>query len=112
MMTHPEYGELNDLVDDLLSVAREEELRAHVANCRECAATIAQIAQLHEAAGSLPREETPPPEIWGAIRAATIENGSPQKRRVLWQARYQLAAAAMILLIVGSSVTWLLTQQR
>jgi hypothetical protein len=111
MMRHPEYHELNDFVDRLLPAARAEEVGAHVAGCGECADTVARIALLHDAAAALPREDTPPAHVWQAIRAATVDSAAMQQRRVLWRVRYRLAAAALVVLIAGSSATWWLTRQ-
>jgi uncharacterized iron-regulated membrane protein len=44
--------------------------------------------------------------VWAGIRAATIDNRSAQRRRVLWGMRYHMAAAAVVLLLLGSSLTW------
>src|SRR5687768_12335621 len=100
MMTHPTYDQLNDYVDELLDEPSAQALRTHLATCAECGSTIAQLEALRDAARALPRTESPPPDVWQTIRAATIDNAKAQRARVLWQLRYQLAAAAVVLLLV------------
>jgi predicted anti-sigma-YlaC factor YlaD len=111
-MTHPTYEDLNDFVDEQLSADAMATLRAHLAECAECTAMVAQLRELRSAARALPRSVTAPPEVWDVVRAATIDNAKAQRKRVLWQLRYQLAAAAVVLLGVASSLTWWVASTR
>lgn len=112
MMMHPGYEELNDYVDALLDEASAAALRTHLAGCTECSETVDQLNDLRATARALPRSETPPADVWAAVRAATIDNTMAQRKRILWQLRYQLAAAAVVLLMVASSLTWWIASQR
>jgi anti-sigma factor RsiW len=112
MMTHPTYEELNDYADNVLSDDARQPIHAHVASCAECAAILAEIAQLQRAAQTLPTVMTPPADVWDAVRAGTIDNRGSQRKRVLWGLRYQLAAAAVVLLLLGSSLTWFVASGR
>jgi hypothetical protein len=110
MMTHPEYEVLNDYADDLLDEPAAAHVRAHLDGCVECARVLAQVNALQNEARALPRSVTAPPEIWSAVRAATIDNANATRRRVLQQLRYQLAAAAVVLLVAASTLTWYFTK--
>ena len=106
MMTHPSYEELNDYADGLVDDVARSTIDAHLTSCADCATSVDAIKDLQLWAQSLPREMKAPADVWENVRAATIENSSAQRSRVLWGMRYHLAAAAIVLLVVASSVTW------
>jgi len=99
--------QLDDFVDGRLSPASATEVAAHLATCTECAQAEKQLRSLLAAAQALPASIQPPAQVWSAVRARTID--APRLRRDLfWSARYQLAAAAVILMLVSSALTALL----
>lgn len=106
MITHPSFEELNDYADGVLADDARRATEAHLARCADCATSLDDIRALQQAAHALPRSMTPPDDVWQAVRSATIDNAFVQRRRVLWQLRYPLAAAAIVLLVLGSSITW------
>ena len=106
MITHPSYEELNDYADGLVDDAARATIDAHLTTCADCVTSLDSIRDLQVWAQSLPREMKAPADVWDNVRAATIENSFAQRRRILWGMRYHLAAAAMVLLVAASSITW------
>jgi hypothetical protein len=106
MMTHPSYEELNDYADGLVDDVARSTIDAHLTACADCAASLDAIKDLQLWAQSLPREVKAPADVWENVRAATIENALAQRSRILWGMRYHLAAAAIVLLVAASSITW------
>jgi hypothetical protein len=97
---------LNDYADDLMGDVARSESDAHLTICADCTASLEAIRDLQLWAQALPHEMSPPSEVWANVRAATIDNTFSARRRVLWQLRYQLAAAAIVLLVATSTITW------
>lgn len=106
MNIHPSYEELNDYADGLVDDVARSTIDAHLAACADCATSLDSIRDLQVWAQSLPREMKAPADVWDNVRAATIENSIAQRRRILWGMRYHLAAAAIVLLVATSSITW------
>lgn len=96
--------QLDDFVDGRLKAASAKDVELHLATCVECASAEHQLRLLLAAARALPAALEPPPAIWTAVRARTID--APRLRRALfWSVRYQLAAAAAILVLLSSGLT-------
>ena len=109
-MSHPEFEVLNDYADGLLDEQTEISTRTHLASCAECADLVEQIVTLSADARSLPKEMAVPADVWENIRVRTVD--VPSTRRALHQLRYHIAAAAIVLLIAASSVTWYFASNR
>jgi hypothetical protein len=115
-MSHPEYEVLNDYADGLLDEQAEIATQTHLRACSECSEVVEQIITLSADARSLPREVPVPLVVWENVRAATTASAGARQhastRRMLWQLRYHLAAAAIVLLVAASTVTWYIASQR
>lgn len=105
MTDHPEFGELDDLLDGAVPSARAAELREHLASCSQCRELYVALGATVAGAAALPREIAPPPELWKEIR------GQLAPRRRLLGSRFSitgLAAAALLAAALGSGITALL----
>jgi anti-sigma factor RsiW len=96
--------QLDDFVDGRLKAASAKDVELHLVTCVECASAEHQLRSLLAAARALPAAIELPPAIWTAVRARTID--APRLRHaLLWSVRYQLAAAAAILVLLSSGLT-------
>lgn len=107
--SHPREDELNDYADAEPS-ARAANVGAHVAQCEQCAATIAGLTSLRADAASLSREIAPPIDLWPAIAQRTVLAPARSRSAALHTLRMPLAAAALLLIVASSVTTWLLTR--
>lgn len=104
MTLHPTEERLNDYVDGLLSGGEAEVLERHLEGCAACRAEVEGVRSLLLHVAELPREVLPPPEVWDAVREETLDR--PHGRwGGLWEMRYGLAAAAVLLVALSSTVT-------
>lgn len=104
MMMHPTEERLNDYVDGLLSGGEAEVLERHMEGCAACRAEVEGVRGLLACVAELPREVSPPPEVWEAVRDETLDR--PAGRwGALWGVRYGLAAAAVLLVALSSTLT-------
>ena len=94
---------LDDFVDGELDDASARRVQAHLGVCAECAAAEQRLRALLAAAGALPAIE-PPADVWQNVQARTT-GARPSRRAVLWSYRYQLAAAAVVLMLLSSALT-------
>jgi anti-sigma factor RsiW len=107
---------LDDYVDDELSPADAERVKAHLAGCAECAGAEQRLRKLLSAAAALPESIEPPAEVWSNIQSLTAKQLAqrPQRNATvgnLWSLRYPLAAAAVVLIIASSTITALLLKR-
>lgn len=101
---------LDDWMDGALPPERSREVEAHLTACRACSDEVAALREIRSAARRLPREIPPPRDLWPDI-AARLEPrrthaGKPvagRRFRGGWLAPL-LAAAAALVLVIGSSV--------
>src|SRR5439155_21679847 len=65
-MTHLTFEQISELADQ-----REPstEQAAHLAECGACGVRLERVRALVASARTLPREMSPPPEVWDALRA-------------------------------------------
>jgi tetratricopeptide (TPR) repeat protein len=101
---HPEIAEkLSDYLDDELTAAERQAVEAHLQECEECAATLADLGRIASAAGAL-RETAPSTDLWPGI-AARIAAGpraaAPPARRRFAFTVPQLAAASLLLVALS-----------
>jgi len=92
---------LGDAVDGTLDLERHAQIDAHCRGCTACRDLLADLKDIRAAAAGLDRL-TPSPDVWRAI-AAQIEGPGVSRRRVAF-AWPQLAAAAALVLVLGSAV--------
>lgn len=99
---HPSFDELCELADGASPAGKSEAWRAHVTACADCAEQLAALAALRVETSRLPREVTPPAEVWTGIRAGLTPR-SRVTRVSGWSASPWRLAAAAVLIAVGSS---------
>jgi hypothetical protein len=138
MMTHEQAWErLDDFAGGELADAEHGAVQAHLRGCAECRAEVDSLRALLDGARFLPREIAPPRDLWAGIaarlepRAPALvetprapdetprpeETADPQvipfRRKLPWQPpRWLMAAAAAVVLMIGSSLATLLVVGR
>lgn len=96
---HPTELQLNDYVDGVLSNTELRAVDQHIASCATCAREVEALRALTRRVAALPRSITPERDLRPEIRARMKQRGP------LWNVRYQLAAAAVILVALSSMLT-------
>jgi hypothetical protein len=130
MSDHLSLERTHDLIDGLLSSAVAERARRHMSECADCRDRYASLAELTSDLRSLPRDATPPPEIWQAI-ARRIDGTTPdaeaeaaevlmmpgvrrtseKPRRLVSFTIPQLAAASVALVAASAGLLWTATSR-
>ena len=106
MNQHPIEEQLNDFAD---GTSADDAVRLHVAGCDQCSVYVSQLRALFAEADALPESIEPPAELWGEIRALTID-ARVNRAAVLRSLRVPLAAAALVLIASASVLTWYVTR--
>ena len=96
---------LNDYFDAELGGVEARELEDHLTECSECRAELDGFEALRTEARHLPRSIEPTRDLWPGIDSAL---GRRLRDRSLWSLRYPLAAAAVLLIAISSTLTLLL----
>jgi anti-sigma factor RsiW len=131
MMTHEQALErLDDFAGGELAPAEHAAVQRHLHGCGECRAEVEALRSLLDEARFLPRETAPPRDLWAGISARLEPRAAPavvetergaedpkvipfRPRATAWQPpRWVLAAAAALVLMVGSSVGTLMVAGR
>lgn len=115
-MTHDEFeAALPDLLDGSVDSATHTRMDAHLLGCADCTTLLADLKQIRTDAGKLPLL-TPSHDLWAGIESR-IEAPIVQLpvhanaiAVVRGKARWQLAAAATILMAATAGVTWRVTR--
>lgn len=114
-MTGHETERLSAYLDGDLSPAEREELKAHLAGCTECAATLVDLERIVVGARSL--EDRPPGrDLWPGIAQRLERSSEPavtplaSRRRGAFR-RFsftlpELAAAAVALMVLSGGAVW------
>lgn len=105
MNWHPSETQLNDYADGELAESEHDVVAEHIADCAECASVVRGLRQLLADAAALPPSIEPPSHLWQRVRGGTI-SPRPSRARMLWELRVPLAAAATVLIVAASAVTW------
>jgi predicted anti-sigma-YlaC factor YlaD len=133
MSEHPHEDRLHDLIEGALGPDERKAIEAHLAGCVPCRAEVAYIHELLAGLAALPRSVAPPrdlrPGIWQQIdaeddglargvEAATGAGVHGQSavvavrprfgHRTLVSARWPLAAAAVLIVVLTSAITMFL----
>ncbi|HEX2091195.1 MAG TPA: zf-HC2 domain-containing protein [Longimicrobiaceae bacterium] len=109
MSAHPTEELLNDYVDGLLPASERKAAELHLAGCAECRAEVEGLRTLLLRVAELPREIAPPGEVWEALRGDTVDLPG------WWTFRFtrrELAAAAVVLMVLSSALTAALLRGR
>jgi anti-sigma factor RsiW len=111
-MTH---DVIKHLLDDYVTGDLTEEARPpveeHVTTCALCAAEVESLKQILARAAKLPKSIDPPVDAWSNIRSAISRDESAVRandsvaRSGVWQRRYLLAAAAILVAVLSSAGT-------
>src|SRR5262245_26671520 len=111
-MTDTWIDRLSEYLDDELTPAERAELEAHLASCRECAATLEELRGVVARAGALtPRP--PANDLWPGIEPRLQPRGTvaafPQRapRRFSFTVP-QIVAAGLALMVVSGGGVWVL----
>ena len=106
---------IRHLLDDYVTGDLTEEARApveeHVASCALCGAEVEGLKRILTRAAQLPKSIDPPADAWSNIRSAisrdeyAVKANSALSPSRIWQRRYLLAAAAILIAVVSSTGT-------
>ena len=118
MITHPDETRLNDYLDGELDARAERDLLEHVSGCASCRTELDALRGLLARAAALSDSIEPPHDLWRDIEAridtastTNIDAWRIRRRGALWSHRYELAAAATLLVLLASTGTFLLVRQ-
>ena len=119
MTMHPGETRLNDYLDGELDGREEAEVVEHLATCASCRIELDQLRDVLDRAATLAESVEPRRDLWAGIEAridsaGTVDLGvwRARKRGALWAHRYELAAAATLLVLVASTGTFLLVRDQ
>jgi anti-sigma factor RsiW len=113
-MNHePKHPGLDEYIDGALAPDEALAVERHLADCEVCREELAALRGLLADAASLPASIEPGRDLWPEIDARLDAEGEPAGvgGRTLWSMRYQLAAAAVLLVVVSSAVTSVLSNR-
>jgi len=106
---------IKHLLDDYATGDLSEDARPaveeHVAGCPLCTAEVESLKRIVARAAELPKSIDPPVDAWSNIRSAISRDESAAKadssftRSGIWQRRYVLAAAAILIAVLSSAGT-------
>jgi hypothetical protein len=109
-MQHPEEGTIHAWLDGELSAEEARTLESHVAECRECAAKVAEArgliaasTRIVSALDSIPGDVIPEPLSLPERSAATQPRTQHTTRR-MWYSSAQFRAAAAVIFVAGASL--------
>lgn len=121
------WATMQDFVDGLLPQDEERRLRGHLAACDICRREEAELRRLHARVAELPREISPPRDLWPAVAGRIGERGDASvtdpeagsARRGPWRRRRRRgwtagqwarqAAAAVVFMALGALLARLAT---
>lgn len=103
-VNHFDAEALSAYVDGELNAVSVERVERHVSECALCRETLRKVRELVAAARALPREVAPPPAVWTELRARVAREPRPRYIEARWWHSGWLAAAAAILLVLGTSL--------
>jgi anti-sigma-K factor RskA len=106
---------IKHLLDDYVTGDLTEEARPpveeHVTTCALCAAEVESLKRILARAAELPKSIDPPAGAWSNIQSAISRDESAVRannsvsRSGIWQRRYVLAAAAILVAVLSSAGT-------
>ena len=118
-MTHEVIKHLlDDYVTGYLTEEARPAVEEHVTNCPLCSAEVESLKRITARAAELPKSVEPPADAWSNIRSAISRDESAVKadsslaRSGIWQRRYVLAAAGVLIAVLSSVGTTLYMNSR
>ena len=106
---------IKHLLDDYVTGDLSEEARPpveeHVTSCALCTAEVESLKRILARAAELPKSIDPPADAWLNIQSAisrdesAVKGDSTFSRSRVWQRRYVLAAAAILIAVLSSAGT-------
>ena len=111
MTDHLSFDQLCEIADAPSGATSDRAAREHLAECGECAGTLAAIGRLSTETARLPRKIAPPAELWTSIRSELAPRAASQPR---WWTRstIRLAAAGVVIAVSSSVLTTLALRER
>jgi tetratricopeptide (TPR) repeat protein len=111
-MTDQWNNRLSEYIDDELTPDERAQLEAHMASCRECADTLADLRDVVSRAGTLPARP-PSDDLWPGIEPRLARAGAmvPFQARVVRRVSFtmpQLIAAGLALMVMSGGGVWVL----
>jgi predicted anti-sigma-YlaC factor YlaD len=103
---------LGDAVEGTLDAERQAQIDAHCLGCAACRELLNDLKEIRAAAATLDRR-TPSPELWRSI-AARVEDpvvSASRRGRIRWSTSAQLAAAAALMMMLGTAAWFGVGQQ-
>ena len=98
---------LSEYLDEELSDAERQALEAHLRNCAECAATLAELRRVVGRARALD-DKPPHADLWPAIaREIGVETVQRHPSRRFAISLPQLLAASIAVIIASGGTVWL-----
>lgn len=117
MTVHVSWETLNDVADNRLSASEHANAMAHLTTCDACSAQLNALRALRSAAANTPETIQPPPDAWTeierSINASKTVAFPPSSAPVAVTrfSRFQVAAAAVVLMAVSSGITAVVMRQ-
>ena len=105
MTAHLSEERLNDLVDGIVPEPERADMERHLSACPSCAEEVARQQALLSRLALLPRSADPGVDLRPAIRMSLGLGVQTGWRAQLWTFRYPLATAAILLIVLSSSLT-------
>ena len=100
---HLTEQQINDYIDDVLPADDAVIVQAHIHECADCRTEVDALRTMLQRVATLPRSIMPERDLRPNLSVQP-------KAKTLWHWRYPLAAAAVLLVAVSSTVTVLLTR--
>lgn len=109
MSNHQSELRLNEYLDGTLPPESKREVELHVGECAACRRELEGLRALLTDTAELPHVIQPPRDLWPDV-AARLDRASFIRRSV-WSMRYVLAAAAVLLIAISSTITALVVSR-
>ena len=116
---HPDEDRLSEYLDGELDARAEAEVVEHLAGCASCRVELEALRSILDGAATLADSIEPRRDLWSGIEmridtagSADLDAWRAKKRGALWSHRYELAAAATLLVLLASTGTFLLVRDQ
>jgi len=110
MNGHPDFEELQDFREGLLTVEGREEVASHLDACSACRADLEALAELMDGMAELPVEAEPSRDLWPQIQwriqGSETRRPEPSNRKGITVQAWQLLAAGLVLTLLSGGLVW------